>query len=648
MREIVLDFETANPDQKLLKEAGAWCYADDVLTEILCCVFGPDPEHLYSWRPGRPGNEKRLHAYAANPNILFVSHGDFEVAIWRKIMVPLGFPNIPDKRWHDIMAVAATKALPLNLENLSEVLHIRPKDKEGNRFTLAMSKFDKSGNLDKRPESYERVVKYCEEDVKGEWEAHRKLGMLPENEQWAYELHRAMNRRGVRLDPAFLIKCQEVYDRAAKPLAARFVELTELKHTQTVALAKKWGMESVGADAIKEALANKYLMPDQREAMEIRQQINSTSVKKIKPMLASIGQDGRTRGLSQFHGAHPGRNTGRLWQPYNLPRSTLTCTPDDAVEAVMTGDPDYVEIVLSEAPIKAVGSVLRHAIVPEPGHIFLAGDYRQIQARIVLALAGQHDKLELIASGANIYCDMAQTIYGRPIDKDSDPKEYQIGKAAVLGLGFGMGPERFQEASAPHETLEFCEEIVEIYRHEWAPQVRRLWKILNAAAVVAMGGKAEWGLEHDTPIPFQKKGDWLMARLPSGRQLYYFRPMLKMKTWTMQNVRGEKGRDYPEVVYQTVQGHKMAEISAYGGRLTENVVMGMEVDIQRRGWKNCVDNGFPIVMEVYDQLVAEVLESDADLKWFAKCMTDMRDEPWVKELGIPVEVDCWQGYRYRK
>ena len=47
-------------------------------------------------------------------------------------------------------------------------------------------------------------------------------------------------------------------------------------------------------------------------------------------------------------------------------------------------------------PVETVVSSLRHALIADRGRVFLSGDYAKIQACIVLALAGQHDKAALM------------------------------------------------------------------------------------------------------------------------------------------------------------------------------------------------------------------------------------------------------------
>ena len=80
-------------------------------------------------------------------------------------------------------------------------------------------------------------------------------------------------------------------------------------------------------------------------------------------------------------------------------------------------------------------------------------------------------------------------------------------------------------------------------------------------------------------------------------------------------------------------------IKAFGGLLTENVVMGLERDIMNHGRRNLEREGFPIVLEVYDEAVCEVHKSRVDEKLFKQCMEDVPG--WVKALRIPVAVELW-------
>src|SRR5208282_2266096 len=169
MKWVVLDFETASAVD--LKKAGAWRYAEDPSTEILCCCLCAHNifvDGTYIWRPEYQAEDHSVFDILINdPECIFIAHNAaFEKAIWRNIMMPeFGFPDIPNKRWHDTMAVCAHYALPMELEKVLGVLKIgQAKDMEGRKVTLGMSKTNKAGNYDRSEEKRERTIRYCMQD----------------------------------------------------------------------------------------------------------------------------------------------------------------------------------------------------------------------------------------------------------------------------------------------------------------------------------------------------------------------------------------------------------------------------------------------------------------------------------------------------
>ena len=57
-------------------------------------------------------------------------------------------------------------------------------------------------------------------------------------------------------------------------------------------------------------------------------------------------------------------------------------------------------------------------------------------------------------------------------------------------------------------------------------------------------------------------------------------------------------------------------------------------------------NGFPVVLDVHDEILCEVPECRADLKAFTQIMEQSPD--WVKQYRVPLKSDPWLGARYRK
>lgn len=689
LSSIVLDFETASACD--LKKCGAWRYAEDPTTEILCLSWGR-PGAARDPSQGMRGNQRttwspyadsmynvsafeELRALAEDPSCTFIAFNvQFEKAIWRTIMMPeYGMPNIPNTRWHDIQAACAMRVLPQNLDEAVRALRLPfEKDKDGSRFTTALSKPNaRSGALDRSPGSIQRVISYCEDDIGAEDGLHRRVGWLPPGERSVWLLNQRMNERGLRLDMALVGQMQKIVSIASEPLITEFRQLTGFNMTQ-VGKVKAWctaqgypipnmqketlakilgtpledddGDEFVpeaGDDGDDGEGERPAPLPDTvRRALHIRQLIGSASIKKLGRMEACVCGDGRARGLVQYHGTGPGRSAGRLLQPHNFPRGTLDNPPpiEQIVDALMTGDPDYVEMVIGAPAVETVVSSLRHCIISDPERTFVVGDYAGIQARTVLGVAGQHDKCALMAAGADIYCDMATQIYKFPVNKKQHPKERQTGKNSVLGLGFQMGAPKFRFKYAEKETLEFCEEVVRVYRKEWAPKVPFLWYGLQDAAVETVHERTP----HEAyGVEYRLEDGWLTARLPSGRKLWYFdpQPIRKAMPWDPTDIRRA-------FTYKAKKMGVMRTIDAFGGQLAENVVMGIERDIMETAKRKCEKNGFPISLEVHDEIVAEPLKQDADEKAFEQIMLDV--DPWVKQIGIPVAVETWVGDRYRK
>lgn len=667
MKFALIDFETASACD--LKKCGAHVYAADPTTEVLCLgvtIDGDDPFVMgdMSWDNG----ETDLQRAAADPTVTFIAHNaGFEKAIWRHIMVPVyGWPDIPNDRWHDIMASCAMKGLPLKLERAAMAMHLHAqKDTAGSKLTIGLSKPNKKGYLDRSPASLQRVMTYCKDDIYAELELHRAVRGLGADERRVWLLDQTINERGVRLDMDFVSAAQQVVDQATVPLLREFRELTGMEklaspklltwanerganipNLQKETLAKYLGVEddeedSIAGDEEDQIEDEQFSLPfDCRRALEIRSTLGSASIKKLVAMRSCCGADGRARGLLQYHGAGPGRWAGRLLQPQNFPRPTtkvggFNADPVELVSAIQSGDAGYVEAIFGN-PIAAVASSLRHAIVASEGNLLTVGDFATIEARIVLAIAGQHDKTALIASGQDIYVDMAQTIFDRPVDKKRDPELRQTGKNTVLGCGFQMGWKKFRSRYAQDKDEEFARRCIDAYRKDFAPMVPKLWYGLEAAAVGAvLRGKA-----HEAyGIVYKVEEGWLTCRLPSGRRLWYREPEIR-------NVAPPWNPLVPRPVLHYRQWKKgmWMTVQSYGGMLTENVVQATARDMLVHSMFTCEKENLPIVLTVHDEVVIDAPGDNASL--LRDIMTDQPQ--WVKNLQVPVDAECWSASRYRK
>lgn len=668
IRYICMDFETISKCD--LKACGAWVYSLHPTTNVLClCWRQVGDGDRWSWIPA-DGASETLTDLALDPKVIFIAHNVlFEKAIWTNIMVArFGFPEIPPERWHDTMAVCAMKGLPLSLDKALDVLwpdgEVR-KDKEGSKFTVKLSTTLRQGKP--LPADYlARVIEYCHHDVDDEIALHQRIGWQADGEREVWLLDQKINARGVQLDVGFINACQVIVDDASRPLAAEFEALAGCKFTQ-IAQFKAWlarrgvHVNSLDKETVERLLGvDEYgdttttldpdwegalrLPEDARRALRIRQLVGSAAVKKLPAMLRSSDDQGVARNLLQYHGAGTGRWAGRLLQPQNFPRGSIRYTPwgdevtiDHVVDAILTGDNRHVEQQVGPA-VEVVVGALRHAIVARPGKMLVVGDFAGVEARIVLALAGQHDKAQMMAEGQDVYCDIAEQIYGEPVTK-KDAARRTIGKNTVLGCGFGMGWEKFKARYCPTQSDEFAQGVIETYRHEWAPNVPKLWYGLEGITTsVAHTGNQCYG--HGCLVRIE--GGWMSIRLPSGRRLWY--------------ADTEKGQTFVPwsddlkncYTYGTQKNGRWQRVKAYGGLITENVVQALARDLMVHAMFKCEAAGLLVVLTVHDEIVCEVDEGDPAV--LSKKLRDiMEDRPqWAIDMQVPIAAECWAGKRYRK
>ena len=673
MIEVVLDFETAS-DAELATRGkkigvGAWRYAEDVTTEILCLVCHIEGVGIQTWRPGE-GVGTWLELLSLNQETIFIAHNaGFEQAIWQRIMVErYGFPEIPIERWRDTMAVGAWKALAMSLDTVSSMLRLRQqKDKEGSSMTIGLSKARKDGSYDRSRETMQRVVDYCKNDVTGQLELHRRLGHLSPEEQHVWNIDQRINRRGIGLDLAFIAAAQRVVDAATAPLLCEFRDLTgglapgqvakiidwardqgaELENLQKGTIAALLGEEDDddGSDSLLDDPAGPPVasLPDQvRKALKIRSMLGSSSIKKLAAMRACVGYDGRARGLVQYAAAHTLRWGGRILQPQNFPRGDWGRTgidPAKAIAAISSGDPEVVERELGMPAIKAVGDALRFALVAGPGKVFVSGDFAGIEMRVDLALAGQHDKCELLASGADVYLDMADKIFGKPSgyhNKVEHVLERTIGKNAVLGCGFQMGPETFFNRYCSDQSVQFAEQVVEAYRKKWAPRVPNMWYELQSASIEAVKNRTTVETSQGIRFSYPRGSDWIMVTYRGcWQQMWYYQPRFEREG-------GRFGDDCWS--YLGVKKGHPTRIQMYGGIITENIVQWLARGILAQAMSRLESRGYELILTVHDECVAETTDRDEDR--FRAIMEEQPD--WVQAMGVPIQVETWCYERYRK
>lgn len=661
--KITIDFETRSECD--LRRAGAWEYSKHPTTEVLCMAWERTSGNVRSFYIGGDFtnefdgiDDRELNLFLAQlqrtPN-LEAHNAGFEFAIWHNVMVPrYNWPEVPLDRWYCSAAKAATCGLPRSLDGATSALGLSEvKDKAGHRLMLKLCKprphWKKHGTGNKyfgTPEEFEALRQYCEQDVRAEVALSNALPELSTQERKIWCLDQTINRRGVHCDLPLIDAAIELAASEAQRGKAAIAKLTDETVTSPnqVAKLRDWinqdhslsdPLPDLSAQTVKETLAKEDLHPDSptRKALELRQAHSKSSVKKFQAMRDRAGEDSRIRETLLYHGAHTGRWTGMAIQPQNYVRPSLSRQVIEQVliPDIMTGDITSLEL-FADSVSDALANTLRSALCAAEGNRLIGADYSSIEARVLLWLAGDKRGLKLFEQGADIYKDMAATIYGVPVEKVTK-EQRDLGKRAVLGLGYQMAAPKFEttcEKQGQPVTEELAKRAVKAYRTKYV-SVTKLWYAVQNAAINAV----RYDPQRIARCTIATTSKWMRITLPSGRRLYYRKPKLKPNQF------GGVSLNHMGVNSVT---KKWESISTYGGKLVENIVQATARDIMAEAMIRCESKGYPLVMSVHDELVAEVPEHFGSVDEFVELLTTK--PRWA--AGCPIAAEGWEGKRYRK
>jgi DNA polymerase len=400
--------------------------------------------------------------------------------------------------------------------------------------------------------------------------------------------------------------------------------------------------------AVRALLDRADLPPAARRALEIRQDAARTSTAKITTLAAAVGPDGRIRDTIEFHAASTGRAGGKMLQPQNLPRDSVK--PEDwlTVLSVMArGLPFFRTEMPDASPMGTLVRMLRGSIVPSPGHVFVGGDYAQIEARVVLWLAGETAALELLRTGGKLYESMAAAIYGcRPEDIKNPSEERQVGKSAVLGAGFGLGWRKFVEyvfnSTGIRISEELAQEAIGTYRTTYAG-VPKLWRETEAAAKAAIRAPSSRVTFAGECASFQVTRDsqWMTMTLPGGRRLRYYRPEIRED-----EREGWEGNEIVSFMGVNQYTRKFQRETTWGGTLVENLVQATARDLLMVARARVEAHGWPVVLHVHDELLAEIPEDKAD--GADMILRELMEAPLPWTTGLPVAAETRTRNRFGK
>lgn len=642
------------------------------------------PEHLLPFVEGgmpefgRADLEDLFLRILLDDLIVEAHNSAFERNIWRYVCQRLyGFPEVPDTIWRCTAGLGASFSLPRKLEKACDALGTKErKSEEGDALIRKLSKKTKPTIKNPTPRWREDVedllgmFDYCKQDVRAEDSLSENLRPLHGRELMVWQLDQQINARGVPIDVPLARRAVQIAERVIGDANSELSIRTggEVPTTASIEKMVEWchangtPIPNVQAETIASALAPNPPWPmteEVRRVLELRQIASKSSTKKYGAFLDGV-VDGRVFDLLAYHGASTGRWAGRRVQPQNFPRGnlkallggmykTLGRDPMDYIcDLILTASYEELRLMFGENIVSLLANALRGTIMAPPGFDLMAADYAAIEARVTFWLAGQLDMLEVMRKsdrkeGPDIYRVMAGDIYGvdpNTVPKDSEQR--QVGKAAVLGLGFQMGGPKFQataEKGGSMLTEEFAKEVVAKYRERCA-RVVQLWKDLEDGAIEAVirGNGAE-------PVKVGRlawavRGRFLHLKLPSGRLLSYCDPRIKPQETPWGEIR-------PQLRFMGThpKTHQWVELATYGGSLTENAVQATARDLMREAMLRLDETDtYSVILTVHDEIVSEVAEGSGDLHEYESLVAQAPE--WAD--GLPVVAEGWRAKRFRK
>ena len=554
---------------------------------------------------------------------------------------------MPPEEWRCTMVQAATLGLPGTLAQVGAALGLeKQKLTEGAELIRYFCKPTKDGvrHYPKdAPDKWERFRRYNVRDVDVETDIRDRLSRWPrpQVELDAWTLDQRINDRGVRLDAGLLEKALELDAGYTARLMSEARQLTALENPNSDAQLKGW---LAGRGLVTDSL-DKNALPslleaatddDTRRALQLRQELGKTSVKKYEAMKRGMCQDGRVHNLLQFYGAgRTGRWAGRLVQVQNLPQNKLNDLAT-ARQLVKNGEFDLLELAYGSPPF-VLSQLIRTTFIPSEGCRFIIADYSAIEARVLAWLAGERWVLQEFYGDGLIYEATASMMFHVPKDQikkgGSRADLRSKGKVATLACGYQGSTGALIQMGAlksgiPEEELPG---IVKRWRKA-NQSIVRFWYDVEDAAIKAVQGCPST-LDHG--IRFECEADYLFITLPSGRRLAYYKPEL----------RPEPQFDKMGLTYLGVgQNRQFGRQKSYGGKLVENITQATARDCLRDAMTALEAAGYRIVFHVHDEVIADMPEGTGSLAEMQEIMG--RPLPWAP--GLPLRAAGFEASFYMK
>lgn len=620
-----------------------------------------------------------------DPSMTFVIHNSM---FDRNVLRFATGIHLPVERIHDTMIQAYCHSLPGALGDLCDIFNVntdKAKDKEGFRYIQRFCKPQKVGNIvrctrETHPKEWAGFIEYAKRDVESMRIIRDKMPMWnygdADRKLWA--LDQRINDRGITIDRELVDAAMRAVEKEQKRLGKRAqtltlgdLDATRQRNKLLAHLENVYGLvlPDLQASTVERRLADENLPDTLRELLANRLQSTTSSTAKYKKFAKSVNKDGKLRGLLQFRGAaRTGRWGGRLVQPQNLPRPTISHDDIDFGIRVLKAD---VLDMFNDNVMEVCSSAVRGVLTASPGKKLVIADLANIEGRVAAWVTEESWKIKAFrdydnGEGADLYKVAFARAFNVPVESVTKDQR-QIGKVMELMLQYAGGVGAFitgadsygidldsmaerawaslplwakEEAEGWYhntdnhyglskKTFIVCDALKRLWR-QTHPHIVSMWKDIETAVWDVMVGAKS--VQIGRYIRIDKQGNWLRIRLPSGRYLCYAAPKMEDSQLTYMGVN------------QT--SHKWSRLKTYGGKLFENIVQAIAVDVLAYGGVELAEeHQFEVLLTVHDESITEVPESRQHaVKMLEELMSTCPD--WAQ--GLPLAASGFETFRYRK
>jgi DNA polymerase len=607
-----------------------------------------DNEDVQTW----DGDDKFPARVRNHTGMIYAHNAAFERLICRNVL-ELDFAL---EQFYCTAVQAAANCAPRSLEDIGRFTSSNMrKDHKGKALIKKLCVPRADGTFNNNPDLLKEMIAYCEQDVWTMRAISKMLRPLSEQELQDYHVNERINDRGVLLDrplaqaavtyaEAEVIEIQQIVKDVTKG------EITSVRSPKM----KEWVRARVGPTALnfmkveedgeerysldKSVRANLLALADEDESeiphdvaevIQCADDLWSSSVAKFS-RLADLAddEDCRVRGAFVFNGGSAtGRASSYGAQVHNFPRKSHNAALD-VREGIIQGAPIVPKY--GKRVTDVLKQMLRPALIPAPGTKLVVADWSSIEARVTPwmtdTLQGEK-KLELFASGADVYKHNASQMFNVSIDQVDDSQR-QRGKITELALAFAGGTGALANMARAYGmtfTEAESQRMVDAWRRAnvWGPIY---WSLLEQAYHRAMRNK---GREITAGrVTYLFDGVHLWYALPSGRVLCY--PHARFD--------GDGSLSYAKAAWKPAQdAREWPRARLWKGLACENITQAVANDLLRHTLRQ-VD----AVLHVHDEVVLEASNPEQAADHLKRIMTT--PPTWAVGLPLSAEVKIMERY----